>query len=260
MPSRVRFNQQVPVGLKFAFLSLNNPSGKYYMKTTTPIAIFFLTLASGATAFAENPLRHDHWGISMFAGSYSLEGPAVSAMPNGGEQDVDMYGLRLEGRVAMNEAWYARGVTDLSRLNGGGQLVQANASIGIIRSLATSDTWNIDGYLQAGVEYARSSNLGGYVTNPDFDGTGSGRSGDALGASAEIGISLGFWRNSRMGLFAKYLNFGDGDGVSFGMNFLHDLNETWTLTVGLDALWVDDPGIQIDMDFQRFSVGLLRKF
>jgi hypothetical protein len=83
---------------------------------------------------------------------------------------------------------------------------------------------------------------------------------DAFGASAEIGLSLGFRPGSRVGLFAKYLNFGDGDGVSFGVHLDHDLNEVWTVTVGLDAVWVDDPGIQIDLDFQRFSVGLLRKF
>lgn len=230
------------------------------MKTTTPIAILFLSLAGGTTAFADNPWRHDHLGLSVYAGSSGLEGPAVTAMPDGDEQDVDMLGLRLEGHVLLGETWYARGVTDLSRLDGGGELVQANASIGIIRSLAEGDAWNLDGYLQAGVEYARSSDLGGYVTDPDFDGTGSGRSGDDFGASAEIGLSLGFWRNSRVGLFAKYLNFGDGDGVSFGLNFGHDLNEAWTVTAGLDAVWVEDVDIQIDLDFQRFSVGLLRKF
>lgn len=230
------------------------------MKTTTPIAILFLTLAGATAAHAGNPLRHDHLGLSLYAGSSGLEGPAVTAMPDGGEEDVDMNGLRLEGHLLLGEDWYARGVTDISSLDGGGGLVQANASIGIIRSLVASDNWDLDGYLQAGLEYARSSGMDGYVTDPDFDGTGSGRSGDAFGASAEIGLSLGFWSNSRVGLFAKYLNFGDGDGVAFGLHYGHDLNETWTVTAGLDAVWVGDPGIHIDLDFQRFSVGLLRKF
>ncbi len=230
------------------------------MNTTTPIALFFLSLATGAAAYADNPWRHDHLGISLYAGSSGLEGPAVTAMSDGEEQEVDMVGLRLEGHVLMGEAWYVRGATDLSSLDGGGDLVQASASIGMIRSLATTDTWNLDGYLQAGLEYARSSNLDGYVTDPDFDGTGSGRSGDDFGASAEAGLSFGFWRDSRLGLFAKYLNFGDGDGVAFGLHFGHDLNEAWTVTAGLDALWVEDVDIQIDLDYQRFSVGLLRKF
>jgi hypothetical protein len=230
------------------------------MNTTTPIALLFLALACATAAYADNPMRHDHLGLSLYAGSFGLEGPAVTAMPDGGEKDVDMYGVRLEGHLLMGEAWYVRGVTDLSRLDGGGELVQANAGIGIIRSLAEADTWTLDGYLQAGLEYARSSDLDGYVTDPDFDGTGSGRSGDDFGASAEVGLSLGFRRDSRVGLFAKYLNFGDGDGVSFGVHFGHDLNEAWTVTAGLDAVWVDDPGIEIDLDFQRFSVGLLRKF
>jgi hypothetical protein len=230
------------------------------MKTTTPIALLFLTLAGGTAAYADNPWRHDHLGLSLYTGSSGLEGPAVTAMPDGGEQDVDLYGLRLEGHWLLGEAWYARGVTDFSRLEGGGGLVQANVSIGIIRSLVEADDWNLDGYVQAGVEYARSSSLDGYVTDPDFDGTGSGRSGDAFGGSAEVGLSLGFWRDSRVGLFAKYLAFGDGDGVSFGVLLGHDLTETWTVTVGLDAVWVEDAGIEIDLDFQRFSVGLLRKF
>jgi hypothetical protein len=230
------------------------------MHTTTPIAILILTLAGATALRADHPWRHNHLGISLYTGSYELEGPAVSALPNGGEQEVDMSGLRVEGHLLLSEAWYVRGVTDFSRLDGGGELVQANASIGIFRSLATSDAWKIDGYLQAGVEFARSSGLDGYLTNPDFDGTGSGRSGDAFGASAEIGLSLGVWRNSRFGLYAKYLNFSDGDGVGFGMNFGHDLNEYWTVTIGLDAVWVDDPGIQVNLDFQRFGVGLLRKF
>lgn len=230
------------------------------MKKTAPIALLLLSLASGTTAYADHPWRHDHLGLSLYAGSFSLEGPAVTAMPDGGEQDVDMYGLRAEGHVLLGDAWYARGVTDLSRLEGGGGLVQANASIGTIRSLVTADTWSLDGYLQVGVEYALSSGLDGYATNPNFDGTGSGRSGDAFGGSAEIGLSFGFWRDSRVGLFAKYLNFGDGDGVSFGVNLGHDLNETWTVTVGLDAVWVSDPGIHIDLDYQRISLGLLRRF
>jgi hypothetical protein len=229
------------------------------MNAPIPIALLLL-LAGGTAACADHPWRHNHLGLSVFAGSFSLEGPAVTARPDGGEQDVDMYGLRVEGHLLLRDAWYARGVTDLSRLDGGGELVQANASIGTIRSLVTADTWNLDGYLQGGVEYALSSGLGGYVNNPNFDGTGSGRSGDAFGASAEIGLSLGFWRASRVGLFAKYLNFGDGDGVSFGIHLGHDLNERWTVTAGLDAVWVEDPGTQIDLDFQRISVGLLRKF
>lgn len=229
------------------------------MKIIAPFALL-LSLAVGTAAYADNPWRYDHLGLSLYAGSFSLEGPAVTAMPDGGEQDVDMYGLRVEGHMLLGDALYVRGVTDLSRLDGGGRLVQANASIGTIRSLVTADTWSLDGYLQVGVEYALSSSLGGYANNPKFDGTGSGRSGDALGGSAEVGLSFAFWRDSRVGLSAKYLNFGDGDGVSFGVHLGHDLNETWTVTVGLDAVWVEDPGIQIDLDFQRISLGLLRKF
>ena len=230
------------------------------MNTTTPIALLLLTVAGGTAAHADHPWRHDHLGLSLHAGSFSLEGPAVSAKPDGGEQEVDMFGLRVEGHVLLREAWYMRGVADLSRLDGGAGLVQTNASIGTMLALVASDAWNLDGYLQAGVEYARSSGLDDYATDPDFDGTGSGRSGDAFGASVGIGLSLGFWRDSRVDLFAKYLNFGDGDGVSFSAHLGHDLNEAWTVTVGLDAVWVEDPGIQIDLDFHRFSVGLLRKF
>lgn len=136
----------------------------------------------------------------------------------------------------------------------------ANISIGTLRSLATADAWNLDGYVQIGLEYAVSSRLNRYVNDPSFDGSGSGRSGDAVGGSAEIGMSLGFWQNTRLGVFAKYLNFGDGDGVSFGLQIGHDLNESWTVTAGLDGTWVSDPGIHIDVDFHRFSLGLLRKF
>jgi hypothetical protein len=230
------------------------------MNTTTPIALLLLSLACVTAARADHPWRADHLGLSLHVGSFSLEGPAVSARPDGGEREVDMFGLRVEGHRLLSDPWYARGVADLSRLDGGAVLVQANASVGTMRALVASDAWSLDGYLQAGVEYARSSGLGGYATDPDFDGTGSGRSGDAFGASVEIGLSLGFWRDNRVGLSAKYLNFGDGDGVAFGVHLGRDLNETWTVTVGLDALWVDDPGTQIDLDFQRFRVGLLRKF
>lgn len=244
-----------------AFFRINtNPARKHDMNTTIPIALLLLTLAGGTAARADHPWRHDHLGLSLHAGSFSLEGPAVTSKPDGGEQDVDMFGLRPEGHILLGDAWYARGVADLSRLDGEAGLVQANASVGTLRSLAESDAWNLDGYLQAGVEYARSSDLDRYATDPDFDGTGSGESGDDVGASVETGLSLGYRGDSRVDLFAKYLNFGDGDGPSFGVRASHDFDETWTVTGGWDGVWVEDDGIQIDVAFRRFSVGVLRKF
>jgi hypothetical protein len=143
-------------------------------------------------------------------------------------------------------------VADLSQLDGDAGLVHVNASIGTIRALATWDTWNLDGYAQAGVEYVRTSDLGSIA---DFIGADSG---DDVGATVEVGLSLGFSPETRADLFAKYLALGDG-GVSFGLRVSHDLNETWTLTGGLDAVWVEDVA-QIDLDSQRFSLGVLRKF
>lgn len=230
------------------------------MNTTSPLALLLLTLAGGLAARADHPFLHDHLGLSLHGGSFSLEGPAVTAKPDGGEQDVDMFGLRAEAHVLLGDAWYARGVADLSRLDGEAGLVQANAGVGTIRALLASDAWSLDGYLQAGVEYVRSSDLDRYATDPDFDGTGSGESGDDVGASVETGLSLGFRRDSRLDIFAKYLNFGDGDGPSFGVRLGHDLNETWSLIGGWDGVWVEDDGIQIDVAFRRFSVGALRKF
>jgi hypothetical protein len=226
------------------------------MKTNTPIAFLLLTLAGATAAHANHPWRSDHVGLSLHVGSFGLEGPAVTAEPDGGEEDVDMYGLRAEGHVLWGDAWYARGVADLSRLDGDAGLLQANVSVGTIRALAASDAWNLDSYLQAGVEYLRTSDLDSLVTDPDFDGTGSG---DDVGATVEIGVSLGFRPDSRVDLFAKYLALGDG-GVSFGVRASHDLNEKWTVTGGLEAVWVEDTDTQIDLDFQRFSVGVLRKF
>lgn len=169
-----------------------------------------------------------------------------------------MYGLRAEGHVLWSDAWYARGVADLSSLDGEAGLFQANVSVGTIRALAKWDTWNLDGYLQAGVEYVRTSDLDSIVTDPGFGGTGSG-SDDDFGATAETGLSLGFGPKTRADLFAKYLALGDG-GVSFGLRASHDLGEKWTLTGGLEAVWVEDTDTQIDLDFQRFSLGVLRKF
>ena len=230
------------------------------MNTPSRIVFSLMMIAGGLAARADHPWRHDHLGLSLHAGSFSLEGPAVTAKPVGGGQDVDMLGLRAEGHVLLSDAWYARGVADLSRLDEDAGLVQANASVGTMRSLVESDAWNLDGYLQAGVEYARSSGLSQYKTDPDFDGTGSGRSGDDVGASAETGLSLGFRQDSRVDLFAKYINFGDGDGPSFGVRASHDLDETWTVTGGWDGVWVEDDGIQIDVAFRRFNVGAIRKF
>lgn len=236
------------------------PKRKHDMKTSVRITLPLLFVISGLAAPAAHPWRQDHAGLSLHAGSFSLEGPAVTAKPDGGGQDVDMLGLRAEGHVLLSDAWYARGVADLSRLDEDAGLVQANASVGTMRSLVESDAWNLDGYLQAGVEYARSSGLSQYKTDPDFDGTGSGRSGDDVGASAETGLSLGFRQDSRVDLFAKYINFGDGDGPSFGVRASHDLDETWTVTGGWDGVWVEDDGIQIDVAFRRFNVGAIRKF
>jgi hypothetical protein len=229
------------------------------MKNTTPIALLLLALAGGAAAHADHPWRHDHLGISAHTGSFGLEGPAVTDEPDGGEEDVDMVGLRAEGHVLLGNAWYTRGVADFSRLDGEAGLLQVNASVGTIRALAARDPWKLDGYLQAGVEYVRTSDLDSFVTDPDFDGTGSGDSGDEFGATAEIGLSLGFRSASRVDLFAKYLFLGDG-GVSFGLRVSHDLNEAWTVSGGLDAVWVQDVGTQVDLDFQRLSLGLVRKF
>ncbi len=225
------------------------------MKTTTPIAVLLLTLAGGIAAHAEHPWRYDHVGLSLHAGSFELDGPAGTEAPDGGEEDFDMYGLRVEGHKLLSDVWYVRGVADLSRLDGDAGLVQVNASIGTIRALKTWNTWNLDGYAQAGVEYVRTSDLDRLVTGPDFNGRGSG---DEVGATVEVGLSLGFRPETRMDLFAKYLALGDG-GVSFGVRVSHDLNETWTLTGGLDAVWVEDV-TQIDLDSQRFSLGVLRKF
>jgi len=178
----------------------------------------------------------------------------VSEGPDIGEEDVDMFGLRAEGHVLLGDTWYARGVADLSRLDGDAGLVQANASIGTIRSLTKWGTWNIDGYLQAGIEYVRASDLDRISTNLEIDG-----SGDEVGATAEIGVSLGFRPDSRVEFFAKYLALGDG-GVSFGIRASHDLNELWTLTGGVDAVWVEDGIAPFDLDLQRLSLGVLRKF
>jgi hypothetical protein len=224
------------------------------MKNTTWIALILLTLAGGTAAHADHPWRHDHFGLSLHAGSFGLEGPAVTGESDGGEEDVDMFGLRAEGHVLWGDAWYARGVADLSRLDGEAGLLQVNASIGTIRALAAWDAWNLDGYLQAGVEWVRMSDLDSLVIDPDFAG-----SGDDFGPTAEIGLSLGFRPESRVDLFAKYLALGDG-GVSFGVRVSHDLNEKWTVTGGLDAVWVEDTDAQIDLDFQRLSVGVVRKF
>jgi hypothetical protein len=229
------------------------------MKNTTPIAFLLLSLAGGTAAHADHPWRHDHFGLSLHAGSFGLEGPAVTEAPDGGEEDVDMVGLRAEGHVLLSNAWYVRGVADFSRLDGDAGLFQVNASVGTIRPLAARDPWKLDGYLQAGLEYVRTSDLDSLVTDPDFDGTGSGDSGDEVGPTVEMGVSLAFRSHSRVDLFAKYLALGDG-GVSFGVRVSHDFNETWTVTGGLDAVWVEDVGTQVDLDFQRLGLGMVRKF
>ncbi len=246
--------------VRVSFNRNNNLQRKQNMKSTAPSIFLLLTVTGSLAVHAGHPWRQNHLGLSLHAGSFSLEGPAVTSKPDGGEQDVDMIGLRAEGHVLLSNAWYARSVADLSRLDEDAGLVQANAGVGTIRSLMESDAWKLDGYLQASVEYARSSGLSQYKTDPDFDGTGSGRSGDDVGASAETGLSLGFREDSRVDLFAKYINFGDGDGPSFGVRASHDLDETWSLTGGWDGVWVEDDGIQIDVAFRRFSIGAIRKF
>ena len=191
----------------------------------------------------------------MHAGSFELDGPAGSEEPDGDEEDLDLYGVRLEGHWLWGDVWYARGVADLSRLDGDAGLVQVNASVGTIRALKAWDTWSLDGYVQAGLEYVRTSDLDGLVSDPDFDGSDSS---DEVGATVEAGLSLGFRPETRVDVFAKYLAVGDG-GVSFGVRVSHDLSERWTLTGGLDAVWVEDAA-QIDLDSQRFSLGVIRKF
>ena len=225
------------------------------MKYTSQLGLLCLTLATGSAAHGAHPWRHDHLGLSLHAGSFELDGPAGAEGPAGEEEDLDLYGVRLEGHKLLGDVWYARGVADLSQLDGDAGLLQMNASVGTIRELAAWDDWKLDGYVQAGVEYVRSSDLDALATGPDFDGT---RSGDDIGATVEAGLSLGFRPETRMDLFAKYLALGDG-GVSFGLRVSHDLNEAWTLTGGLDAVWVEDAA-QIDLDSQRFSLGVLRKF
>ncbi|BET65120.1 hypothetical protein ASA1KI_00380 [Opitutales bacterium ASA1] len=229
------------------------------MKTNTPIAILLLALASGTAAHADHPWRHNHVGFSLHAGSFELEGPAVPAQPDEDDEDVDMFGLRAEGHLLVGNAWYTRGVADFSRLDGEAGLVQANVSFGTIRALKTWERWSLDGYVQAGVEYMRSSDLDRLATDPEFDGTSSGSSGDDVGATVEIGLSLGFRSDSRVDIYAKYLNLGD-EAASFGIRASHDLNEKWTVIGGLDAVWVENPGTRIDVDFHRFNLGLLRKF
>jgi hypothetical protein len=234
----------------------NRKSGK---KTAAPIAFVLLAMIGGTAAHAEHPWRYDHLGVSLHGGSFQLEGPAVTAEPDGDDRNVDMFGLRVEGHKLLSGPWYVRGVADLARLDGEAGLVQTNVSVGTIRALAGWETWTLDGYAQAGVEYLRTSNLNRLATAPAFAGTGSGASGDDVGATAEAGLSLGFRPKSRVELFAKYLDLGDG-GVSFGVRVSHDLNEKWTVTGGVDAVWVEDTGARIDLDYQRVSIGLLRKF
>jgi hypothetical protein len=242
-----------------AYHSTQLPVRKDSMKTTTPIAFLLLTVVGATAVHADHPYRYDHLGFSLHAGSFELEGPAVTADPNGVDQDVDLFVLRFEGHKLLRDTWYARGVADFSRLDGDAGLVQANVSIGTIRALTAWDAWKLDGYLQAGVEYMRSSDLDKLASKPEFGGTGTGAPGDDFGPTAEIGLSLGFRPESRVDVFAKYLAVGDG-GVSFGVRVSHDLNETWTATGGLEAIWVDDPGIKVNLDYQRFTLGLLRKF
>jgi len=236
-------------------------NGKNDMKKRCWSLLVFNLVAAGLYSLhAEHPYRHDHLALSIHGGSFSLEGPAVTSLPDGGEQDVDMIGLRVEGHKVLGGTWYTRTVIDASQLDDEVGLFLATISVGSIRSFAVSGAWNVDGFAHLGVEYARSSGLSGYPTDPSFDGTGTGRSGDDVGASLETGLSLGYKQSTRADLFAKYISYGGGDGPSFGVRLGHDLNEKWTLTGAWDGIWVEDDGIQIDQAFRRFSLGALRRF
>ncbi|MGA0368954.1 MAG: hypothetical protein ACO3N7_05840 [Kiritimatiellia bacterium] len=199
--------------------------------------------------------------VRLTGGGISLEGPAITGPDTEIEgEDGDGYGLQLQITRDLSNRFYTTALLDWAAWDDNFQMWHLTAGVGRTFPLHTGESFSLGTYLLLSAEYVSVSGLEEYRGHPDFGGLGTGEDGDDIGFGAETGLTLaasGGWAGT---LYGKYYNFGDGDGPSFGIRVEKALSDTWTLQGAWDGMWVEESGYTIDLDTQKLTLGLARRF
>lgn len=217
-------------------------------------------LCAAAGVSAENLMEKTYVSLRGVVGQTSLEGPAITGDLEPDEEAADGYGLQLEGSKALGDGLFVRGMGEFMQYDNDFTFQRVSLGLGYTRNLVVGDAGTVYAYAIGGLEYARSDGLEEYKGNPDFGGQGTGEDGDDVGFSVEGGIGTTFGGAWDANLYAKYYNFGEGDGPGFGVRVNYTLSEAWALLASWDGIWVEEGGYNIDLDTQRFTFGAARLF
>lgn len=213
-------------------------------------------LSAGAAELMES--RNAAFRLAL--GQMNLEGPAVTGTGDAGGEDVDGYGIQVQALQPIRGNAFGTAALDWSVYDDEFQFFQTTLGLGYRQPVIERTDWGVSLYGVLGIEYARSEGLGEYRNDAKFGGQGTGEDGDDIGGSVEGGANLTFARAWETALYAKYFNFGDGDGPGFGARLNYTINEDWTAVSSWEGIWVEDAGFNIDIATQKFTLGLARKF
>lgn len=229
------------------------------------IGVLLLGLAMAGPASAQKLVGDRYVSGRVVAGSHSFEGPAITGPIDDAFEDSDDAGLgfQLEASLPLGGRWFARGIGERMSYGDGGagfSTLQLSLGLGYAADLVPLANGAIYAYGVVGGEYYRTDGLDEFRGNPAYGGAGTGEDGDDTGFSAEAGIGatfLGRWEST---LYGKYYNFGDGSGPGFGARLNYAIHRQWTLVGSWDGIWVEEAGYNVDIDTQRFTLGVAWSF
>jgi hypothetical protein len=233
---------------------------KTTMSKTNIMAVAMMGLVLAEQAFAERLVGDRYLSGRAVIGQHSFEGPAITGPIDDAVEDVEEsgYGVQLEASQPLGEGWFARGIGEWMSYGDDESFnaLQLSLGLGYVADLLPLETGTVYGYGIVGGEYYRADGLEEFEANPIYGGAGTGEDGDDFGFSAEAGLGATFLDRWETTLYGKYYSFGDGSGPGFGVRVNYALNDAWTLLGSWDGLWVEDAGYNIDIDTQRFTLGV----
>jgi hypothetical protein len=218
-------------------------------------------LLAGLSFFLQAQAAENEAAVRIYGGQISLEGPAITGPDTDMEGgDGDGYGIQLQYTRDLPHRYFATAQLDWAAWDDNFQMYHVTAGVGKSFPLYAGESFSLGAYLLLSAEYVSVRGLEEYGGNPDFGGQGTGEDGDDLGFGAETGLTVVTPTGWGGSLFAKYYNFGEGDGPSFGLRVEKELSEDWTVQGSWEGIWVEQSGYTIDLDNQKIMLGVARRF
>lgn len=225
------------------------------MKSTAKLLIGYLCLT--ACAFAQN----NEIAIRPYVGQLNLEGPAVTGPGDDIEgEDVDGFGIEIEYKRTLPKNTFGLVRMDWASWDSEFNMIHVSAGVGKPVTLRLADAYTIGTYLLLTAEFVSTDGLDTYEADPAYGGLGTGEDGDDLGVGIETGLTVDTRAGWSGDLYAKYYNFGEGDGPAFGLRIRKEINDRWSAHLSWDGTWVEEAGFNIDLAHQKIKFGVSRRF